>query len=173
MAGVGGMSLAGEHQFGVPQTQGLSPDLEPMSTPAPEWMPAQCGLTYPGWVQRKAVTLCKRDQKRGGSGNVQQYRLAIHDAVVASEGRDHWTGEPLDWELIGTYDNQEAAAGKGAHKKQYAMLPTIDHRNNKADADFVICAWRTNDAKHDMTPEELLTFCRAVIAYSPNWLTCD
>ena len=167
------MSLAGEHQFGVPQTQGLSPELEPMSTPAPEWMPAQCRLTYPGWVQRKAVTLCKRDQKRGGTGNLQQYRLAIHDAVVASEGRDHWTGEPLDWELIGTYDNQEAAAGKGAHKKQYATLPTIDHRNNKADADFVICAWRTNDAKHDMTPEELLTFCRAVIAYSPNWLTCD
>jgi hypothetical protein len=27
----------------------------------------------------------------------------------------------------------------------------------------------TNDAKHDMTPEELLTFCRAVIAHSSNW----
>jgi hypothetical protein len=35
-------------------------------------------------VQRKAVTLCKRDQKRGGSGNVQQHRLAIHQAVLAS-----------------------------------------------------------------------------------------
>ena len=115
------------------------------------------------------MTLCKRDQKRGGSGNVQQYRLAIHDAVVASEGRDHWSGESLDWELIGTYDNKEAAAGKGAHKKQYAMLPTIDHRTNQPESDFVICAWRTNDAKHDMTPEELLTFCRAVIAHSPNW----
>jgi len=143
--------------------------MTPMSTPAPEWMPALCRLSYPSWVQRKAVTLCKRDQKRGGTGNVQQYRLAIHGAVLASEGRDHWTGEPLDWELIGTYYNTEAAAGKGAHKKQYAMLPTIDHRTNKPEADFVICAWRTNDAKHDMTPEELLTFCRAVIAHSSNW----
>jgi hypothetical protein len=44
------------------------------------------------------VTLGKRDQKRSGTGNVQQYRLAIHDAVVASEGRDHWSGEPLDSE---------------------------------------------------------------------------
>ncbi|MEA5416605.1 hypothetical protein [Synechococcus sp. BA-132 BA5] len=79
-------------------------------------------------MQRKAVTLCKRDQKRGGTGNVQQYRLAIHDAVLASEGCDHWTGEPLDWQLIRTYDNNETAARKGAHKKQYAMLPTIDHR---------------------------------------------
>lgn len=165
--------MAGGYQFGVAQTQGLSPDLETMSTPAPEWMPAQCRLTYPGWVQRKAVTLCKRDQKRGGSGNVQQYRLAIHGAVVASQGRDHWSGELLDWELIGTYDNNEAAAGKGEHKKKYAMLPTVDHRTNKPEADFVICAWRTNDAKHDMTPAELLTFCRAVIAHSSHWHSND
>ena len=142
-----------------------------MSTPAPDWMPASCQLAYPRWVQRKAVTLCKRDQKRGGVGNVQQYRLAIHAAVLACEGRDHWTGEPLDWELIGTDENNEAAARKGAHKKHHALLPTIDHRTNTPEADFVICAWRTNDAKHDMTPEELLAFCRAVIAHSPNWLS--
>ena len=41
--------------------------------------------TNPGLVQCKSVTLYKRDQKRGGSGNVQQYRLAIHLAVVASQ----------------------------------------------------------------------------------------
>jgi hypothetical protein len=62
-----------------------------MNTPAPDWIPDTAKHTYPGWVQRKAVTLCKRDQKRGGSGNVQQYRLAIHAAVVASQGHD-----PLD-----------------------------------------------------------------------------
>lgn len=83
----------------------------------------------------------------------------------------HWTGEPLAWELIGTYDNTEAAAGKGEHKKQYAMLPTIDHRSNEPGTDFVICAWRTNDAKHDMAADELLEFCRAVIAHSPHWLS--
>ena len=76
-----------EHYFDVLQTQGLSRDLKPMNTPAPEWTPAQCRLIYPSWVQRKAVTVCKRDQTRGGTGNVQQYRLAIHDAVLASEGR--------------------------------------------------------------------------------------
>jgi len=140
-----------------------------MSTPAPDWMPAAAKATYPGWVQRKAVTLAKRDQKRGGVGNVQHYRLAIHDAVLASQGRDHWTGEWLEWDLIGTYDNREAATGKGEHKKRYAMLPTIDHRTNQPEPDFVICAWRTNDAKHDMTPQELLQFCAAVLNHSPNW----
>jgi hypothetical protein len=152
----------------------LNPQAEPafpirMDTPPPDWLPAAAKPIYPGWVQRKAVTLCKRDQKRGGSGNVQLYRLAIHQAVVASEGRDHWTGEPLDWQLIGTYDNREAATGKGEHKKQYAMLPTIDHRSNQPEPDFVICAWRTNDAKHDMSPAELLQFCQAVLNHSPNW----
>ena len=58
-------------------------------------MPDASKGTYPGWVQRKAVTLAKRDQKRGGVGNVQQYRLAIHEAVLASQGHDHWTGEWL------------------------------------------------------------------------------
>jgi hypothetical protein len=85
--------------------------------------------------------------------------------VVASGGLDHWTGEQLDWHLIGTYDNREAEAGKGAHKKQYALLPTIDHHANLPEPNFVICAWRTNDAKHDMTPEELVQFCRRVLAH--------
>jgi hypothetical protein len=140
-----------------------------MDTPAPDWIPVSSRHTYPGWVQRKAVTLCKRDQKRGGNGNVQQYRLAIHQAVLASEGRDHWTGESLAWELIGTYDPKEAASDKGEHRKQYAMLPTIAHRSGEPGPDFVVCAWRTSDAKHDMTPEELLTFCTAVVNHSANW----
>ena len=71
--------------------------------------------------------------------------------------------------LIGTYDNREATTGKGENKKRYAMLPTIDHRTNQPEPDFVICAWRTNDAKHDMTPQELLQFCTAVLNHSQNW----
>ena len=34
---------------------------------------------------------------------------------------------------------------------------------------FVICAWRTNDATHDMTPQELLAFCKAVLNHSPRY----
>ena len=140
-----------------------------MDTPSPDWIPGTTKHIYPGWVQRKAVTLCKRDQKRGGNGNVQHYRLAIHQAVVASEGRDHWTGEWLAWDLIGTYDPREAAVDKGEHRKQFAMLPTIAQRCAEPGAEFVVCAWRTNDAKHDMTPEELLAFCTAIVHHSPNW----
>ena len=58
---------------------------------------------------------------------MQEYRIAIRNAVVASVGLDHWTGEQLDWDLIGTYDN---------------------------------------DAKHDMTLEELVEFCRRDLAHA-------
>jgi hypothetical protein len=47
-----------------------------MDTTYPDWMPDASKLTYPGWVQRKEVTLSKRDQKRGGSGNAEQSGLA-------------------------------------------------------------------------------------------------
>ncbi|MFM7086647.1 MAG: hypothetical protein ACKOGI_06660 [Vulcanococcus sp.] len=144
-----------------------------MDTPAPDWIPTTARLIYPGWVQRKAVTLCKRDQKRGGQGNVQQYRLAIHQAVLASGGRDHWTGEALAWELIGTYDSREAAATQGEHRRHYALLPTVAHRTpphgGLPEPDFVICAWRTSDAKQDMSAQELLAFCQAVVQHSPHW----
>ena len=41
--------------------------------------------------------------------------------------------------------------------------------SNLPEPDVVICAWRTNDSKHDMSPQELLAFCRAVIRHSPTW----
>ena len=69
-----------------------------MNTPAPDWMSDAAKGTYPGWVQRKAVTLAKRDQKRGGVGNVQQYRLAIHEAVLASDCLLYTSPSPRDVE---------------------------------------------------------------------------
>ena len=48
-----------------------------------------------------------------------------------------------------------------------ALQPTIDHRDSQAICDFVICAWRTNDAKHDMSIDELKTFCRLVLEHNP------
>ena len=137
-----------------------------METPAPDWIPDTAKLTYPGWVQRKAVSLCKRDQKRHGHGDVQQYRLAIHEAVVASKGYDHWTGEWLAWELIGTSDTREAPSAGGEHKRKFALLPSVDQRSTTSEPDVVICAWRTHDAMADMTPAELLHFCQMVVNHS-------
>jgi len=45
------------------------------------------------------------------------------------------------------------------------MLPSVDHiGDGKGPADFKICAWRTNDAKNDLSYDEFLELCRKVIA---------
>jgi hypothetical protein len=33
---------------------------------------------------------------------------AIHAAVCATQGRDAYTGEKLDWSLVSQYDNDES-----------------------------------------------------------------
>jgi hypothetical protein len=46
------------------------------------------------------------------------------------------------------------------------MLPTIDHvLMEDGTYDFVVCAWRTNDAKNDLSHEEFVDLCRRVIAH--------
>ena len=36
-------------------------------------------------------------------------------------------GEPLAWELVGTWDNTSAHDRRGGYKKEFYRMPTIDH----------------------------------------------
>jgi len=121
---------------------------------------------YVRWLQRKAAAHVKRDRKRGnGSASVSEYKQAIHGAVCASRGRDAYTGEELDWGLISKYDNDESKQGRRGYKAKFALLPTVDHvGDGTGPADFRICAWRTNDAKGDLTLEEFMALCARVLA---------
>jgi hypothetical protein len=95
--------------------------------------------------------------------------VAIHAAVVASEGTDFYTGEPLEWEKISKYSNEEAKARRREYKRELAMLPTVDHvGDGLGPADFQICSWRTNDCKADLTHSELVGFSRLVIAHGES-----
>ena len=125
---------------------------------------------YVRWLQRKAAAHVKRDRKRGnGSATVSEYKRAIHYAVCASQGRDAYTGEQLDWQLISTYDNDESKQGRREYKARFALLPTVDHiGDGTGPADFKICAWRTNDAKGDLSLEEFVALCERVLATSKS-----
>ena len=123
--------------------------------------------TYVRWLRRKAAAHLKRDRKRCDHEITgQQYRLLIHDAVKRSDGRDHYTGEELRWELLSTYCNETSKAERSAYKATMALLPTVDHVPG-ADGryDFVICGWRTNDSKNDLSHDEFIELCRRVIAH--------
>ena len=90
--------------------------------------------------------------------------MAIHRAVESSAGKDWYTGEGLAWELINTYDNAHSKLHRGVYKTDFALLPTVDHVSTNGDNyEFVICAWRTNDAKSDLSLDDFLSLCRKVI----------
>lgn len=123
--------------------------------------------TYVRWLRRKAAAHLKRDRQRcdweiTGEG----YRQQIHAAVKRSAGLDHYTGEVLHWDLLSKYSNEESKAGRSEYKASFALLPTADHVPG-ADGkyDFVICSWRTNDAKNDLGHDEFISLCRRVVEF--------
>ncbi|MGD0349374.1 MAG: hypothetical protein ABSB84_03545 [Verrucomicrobiota bacterium] len=122
---------------------------------------------YTHWLYGKAAAHVKRDKKRGNpNATAEAYRMAIHKAVLENGHVDAYTGCPLRWELIRTYDNDESKQGKRGYKKKFADLPTVDHEDDgMCEPRFKICSWRTNDCKNDLTVEELVEFCRAFLEH--------
>lgn len=122
---------------------------------------------YDQWLQRKAAAHVRRDRKRGNqTAMIEAYKIAIHRAVLESNGRDYYTGEELNWTLISTYKNDESKAGRRVYKSSFALLPTVDHvGDGLGAADFKICAWRTNDAKNDLAASDFIELCRRVVNY--------
>ena len=135
----------------------------------PEFLAGRCTPeTYYAWLETKAVTHSRRDRKRGHlSAGREAYMVAIHNAVQRSKGFDEYTGEPLAWEKIKTYENAASKAGGREYKKSFWNLPTIDHcGDDLTKNEFRICSLRTNDCKSDLSDDELIEFCETVLAYS-------
>jgi hypothetical protein len=124
-------------------------------------------VAYERWLSRKAAAHVKRDRKRGHTCTGSSYRDGIHTAVVESLGRDAYTGEELHWQLISTYTNEDSRQGRHHYKAGFALLPTVDHVAAEAmSATFKICAWRTNDAKNDLSWEAFLELCARALTHA-------
>jgi hypothetical protein len=123
--------------------------------------------SYERWLRHKAQAHVKRDRKRGNKTAIGEvYRGAIHQAVIQSNGRDVYTREELDWSLLSKYDNDQSKEHGRRYKHKFALLPTVDHVGDGTGvADFKICGWRTNDAKHDLMLSEFLSVCKAVLRH--------
>jgi hypothetical protein len=60
--------------------------------------------------------------------------------------------------------NSAAAAKRGEYNRELYDLPTIDHvGDGLGAANFAICSWRVNDAKHVQTFDEFVEMCRLVV----------
>ena len=137
----------------------------------PDWLARQVKPdgkgSYKRWLERKTAAHVKRDKKRGNKSATRYgYMQAIHDAVIKSKGCDFYTGEKLNWSLISQYDNEKSKKLGRAYKKELAALPTLDHVDDGlGEPNFVISSWRTNDAKHDLSRDEFLALCSAVLKH--------
>jgi hypothetical protein len=133
----------------------------------PESIQGQCSQEkYSRWLRAKAMAHVRRDRKRKRTCSVAGYKEAIHAAVVAGGDKDLYTGEPLNWKLISTYENYKAKTGGPKYKKSLALLPTVDHTfDEKGKQMFVICSWRVNDAKSDLTLQEFYELCEKVLRH--------
>jgi hypothetical protein len=122
---------------------------------------------YEKWLGRKASAHVRRDKARGNqTASREKYKIAIHEAVIKSGARDHYTGEMLDWALLSRYNNAESKAQKRAYKSKFALLPSVDHiGDGLSEANFKICGWRTNDAKNDLSHDDFVALCRRVVEH--------
>ncbi len=125
---------------------------------------------YEKWLQRRAQSHAKQDkkilqdqEKNTKTVVVKEYKAKIHQAVCKCQGKDAYTGEVLDWYLLSKWNNEDAKKFKRNYKKKFALLPTVDHVDELGVANFKICAWRTNDAKNDLSLNELIDFCKKII----------
>jgi hypothetical protein len=136
--------------------------------PLPTFLKGICTpQVYRNWLSKKAATHYKRDKRRGHTGiTYEAYKIAIHQAVLDGGQFDAYTGRPLEWRLILTYNNELARKGGREHKKKFADLPTVDHvGGGMGPTKFKICSWRVNDSKSDLDLPEFLELCRAVLDF--------
>src|SRR5437762_5384483 len=139
--------------------------MSPLQYPVPECIKAHCGqMKYSRWLQRKATAHTRRDRKRDMACTIARYKAEIHTAVCSSGHLDFYTGEPLDWSLVSTYDNESSKNGRKKYKKTLALLPTVDHTVDELGRPkFVICSWYVNDAKSDLSLDEFYKLCESVL----------
>ena len=122
---------------------------------------------YRHWLDSKAQSHVRRDGRRGKKSTKSEYKKAIHKAVQCSRGMDFYTGEQLKWCLVGEYDPQDAQTGGVEYRRDFALLPTVDHEDPTSETTTLrICGLQTNDCKSDLTLEELKEFCEKILRHS-------
>lgn len=145
--------------------------------PVPDCIAAKCAQEqYSRWLHRKAIAHVRRDRRRRDTKGltVARYKAEIHAAVADHGDRDHYTGEALDWSLISKYRNDHAKRGRREYKKQFALLPTVDHAlDENGKQRFVICSWYVNDSKSDLTLDEFYQLCERVLRHREHPLRAE
>lgn len=129
------------------------------------------------WASERHTRLRQRDKEWRNKNSPEtnlplcdEYFTAVFEALKNCAGIDYYTGDELNWKITladkqaGTEPEKKEAAS--TEKRQERV--TFDHINgrNLTKLKFVVCAGKTNDAKNDLTQDEFVKLCRAVVAFA-------
>lgn len=125
-------------------------------------------IVFIKWLNKKCWFLHKRDLKNNKSFAADctrlQYKEQIYQSVNETGLIDPYTGDIMQYELIGKWDSNAAKNGGLAYSKQFALLPTADHIDPQGDKlELEICSWRVNMMKADFNPTDFISFCSKVV----------
>ena len=138
--------------------------MTPADYAPPSWLD-QTPLIYKQWLQRQAMLVTKRDRKRGGSYRVKDAMDAIHAAAHRSDGIDPYDGQPMNGPLLDADNPSFSSSTKADQLASIKRCPTVQHARGALICDFEIMSRQTADAKGEMTAEEYLEHCRAVVQF--------
>ena len=138
--------------------------MTPADYAPPSWLD-QTPLIYKQWLQRQAMIVTKRDRKRGGSYRVKDAMDAIHAAAHRSDGIDPYDGQPMNGPLLDADNPSFSSSTKADQLASIKRCPTVQHARGALICDFEIMSRQTADAKGEMTAEEYLEHCRAVVQF--------
>jgi hypothetical protein len=137
----------------------------------PAFLKGVCApAVYRKWLDTRAKQEYKRDValKRpcAAAESKTLYKQAIHDAVVAGNALDPFTGSALQWDLIETWGNA-APRYKTNREKEFSLLPTVDHIDPSSPVlGFEICSWLVNDSKGNLSAQEYVDYCGRVVEHA-------
>ena len=121
---------------------------------------------YKRVLNREALTLTRHDRRRGGNYQVREALVAVHNAFHSRDGTDPYDGKPLDGEQLITINRSDQRGSNWSTKKHLQRMPTVGHLHQQPIAEFEILSRQTHQAKSEMTAEEYLNHCRAVVSFS-------
>jgi hypothetical protein len=125
---------------------------------------------YSHWVVGESADAYRRDCVKmrpfALKSSQKQCGNVVHEAVIAGNGIDPFTGARLRYDLVHTYDPIKAR-GNIDYERQFDLMPNVDHIDPEADVlALEICAKRINLCKSEQNPEEFLNMCRKIVEYS-------
>ena len=126
--------------------------------------------TYRKMIETKAHHLFVRDQKGNRPCVKGQtcagYKMEIHRTFLANGPLDPYTGDPMDFALIGVLDPGLARKDGRVFMKKFGKMPTIDHIDPDAtDLKFEVCSLLVNECKNDLNADEFVGLCNKVVAF--------